>query len=480
LALVAAVALACGQPVGFSDVPTIPVGSISLLFGGDVMLGRGVEPLLRLDPSAPLQGIRAAVSGVDLALANLESPLTTAPHRRGPHALEADPDAAHSLAAAGFDAVSVANNHAADAGRGTVTDTAAALRTVDIVPVGTVSAGGVPVIQVEQVGGLRIALLAFHASGRPTSGIAAWTPSTARVAVESAARRAHVVAVSVHGGLPYRSTPDPFLTRVSGRLARWGADVVWCHGPHVAQPVRVIDPDGDGRVTVAATSLGNLLFDEQGIPGTDHGSILEVRVTAEGVVAYREGRIEIRSSRARLSGWTAPAGDAVAFDGGWWTPVVPIVVRERPSPVELLADLDPRWDVEAATLGDLDADGRDELVVTYRSGFRSWPSYEWLARPRATFRDVDGRAWHLAVLDEALRPRWIASVVIRPIGSLAACGDALAVGYRALDARATTSTGLWLWRAFGFSVPSNLPGPGTPGCADVDGDREPEPVITGR
>ncbi|HKZ75278.1 MAG TPA: CapA family protein, partial [Actinomycetota bacterium] len=86
-----------------------PVRAVRLLFAGDVMLGRGVAPIARADPEGLFAGVRFVVSRSDLAVANLESPLTTLPHlsEAGPNALEARPDSARLLAGAGFDAMSV-------------------------------------------------------------------------------------------------------------------------------------------------------------------------------------------------------------------------------------------------------------------------------------------------------------------------------------------------------------------------------------
>ena len=88
------------------------------LFAGDVMLGRGVAPVAAADPHALFAGVRDEISAADLAVANLESPLTLRRHLPafGPNALEARPASAALLRGAGFDALAIANNHAGDAG----------------------------------------------------------------------------------------------------------------------------------------------------------------------------------------------------------------------------------------------------------------------------------------------------------------------------------------------------------------------------
>ena len=112
----------------WAAVPAAAAGAspaVRIVFGGDVMLGRGVARLASASPAAVFAGIAVHLQTADLAVANLESPLTTRPHdpARGPNALEARPAAAKLLAAAGFDALALANNHAGDAGPQTVPDT---------------------------------------------------------------------------------------------------------------------------------------------------------------------------------------------------------------------------------------------------------------------------------------------------------------------------------------------------------------------
>jgi hypothetical protein len=440
------------------------------------MLGGGVEELWRTDPVAPIEGIRPVTRGADLAVANLESPLTDRPHQLGLDALEAPRAAASVLTAAGFDAMAVANNHAADAGPGTVADTVGALEAAGVVAVGRSVREGAEVVERD---GVEVALLAFHV-GPDVPGIAGWDPAAARAAVRDARLEADVVLTSIHGGIPYWRHPGRGFAAVARRLARAGADVVWGHGPHVAHPVRIVEHDG--RTSVIATSLGNLVFDPQGAPGTDRGLLLEVRATDQGVVAYRVGDVELSANRSRFTGWRPPLGEAVGFEGAWWNPLVavipvPVAAAGRP----LLTRLDPTWRVERALRGDVDGDGRAETVVLFRDPYVRREIHAAFVRPPGDLLiDAHGRVVRLAVYDAGLRPRWIASLVARPISDLAVCDGSLAVSYRRLDHPGVTGTGLWRWDLFGFVSFPSLDGPGEPGCADVDRDGLTEPVITRR
>jgi hypothetical protein len=469
IGLVAFAAGACANAAGGTAAPArTPVAR--LLFAGDVMLGRGVARTAAADPNTLLAGIRPQLSSADLTAANLESPLTKRPHlaARGPNALEADPSSARLLAAAGFDAMSIANNHAGDAGPATVSDTARALRAAGIVPLGT----GMRVVD---AGGLRVALLAFDATGAGPPGVARWDESRARVAVARARASADVVTVGVHGGAEYVTTADPYLTRIGRTLASWGVDVVWGQGAHVVQPIRLIDPDRDGRPTVLATGLGNLLFDQHA-PGTRRGAVLEVTVGRDGVRAYRVGTAGHEQGPVQFLGWRLPQGDAVALGDAWWA-LARLIVPVRQTHLHRVAGF--RGTVLDAALGDPNGDGRNDLVVAFRRPYSRTPVS--VLFPRRHLVDARGRSAHVGLYRPSdLRPRWVAGTLLRPVNAVAPCTGALAVGYSTLGGSGVVATGAWRWGGFGFVPLPDLARPGHPGCADVDGDGRLDPVVLER
>ena len=473
-------------PIGAPGDPSVEasaLGTVRLLFGGDVMLGRGVALAGAADPSVLLEGLRAVVEDADLAVANLESPLTSRPHdpAAGPNALEAVPTSAALLAAAGFDAMGLANNHAGDAGPGTVTDTLDALAAEGLAPLGAgVDAEAAFAPWVVEVAGVKVAFLAFDATGvgpradASSAGVAWWDEGLARAAVEEARAAADVVAVGLHGGAEYVPATDPGQRRIAGLLAGWGADVVWGHGPHVIQPIRTIDPDGDGRPTVVATSLGNLLFDQH-LPGTRRGALLEVLVGADGVRAVRVGTAEHRDGPAVFRDWRPPSGDAVLLAGSWWALARPI----EPEPLRRPASLEGfEGDLVDAALGDVDDDGRRDLVVAFRRPYRPTEVNVLVPDPLV---DALGRTAHVGLYRPGdLAPRWVAGTLLRPVGALAPCDGTLAVAYTSLNDEGVVAASAWRWGGFGFVPRPELAGSGTPACADVDGDGATDPLALER
>jgi poly-gamma-glutamate capsule biosynthesis protein CapA/YwtB (metallophosphatase superfamily) len=461
--------------------------SARLLFAGDVMLGRGVARIAAADPDGLFAPIRFQLSSPDLAVANLESPLTLRKHDPsfGPNALEARPTAARLLAAAGFDALSLANNHAGDAGPGTVSDTVRALEANGIVPVGAgASSAEAYRARIVAVNGLRVALLAFDASrqgpraGAGEPGVAWWDESLACEAVKKARSEADLVAVGIHGGAEYVPLTDLYLMRIGTLLARWGADIVWGQGPHVVQPVHLIDPDKDGRPTLVATSLGNFVFDQH-VPGTRRGAIVEVLADPTGLVAYRIGTTTHEQGPVEFRGWRPPRSDAAALDGAWWTLARPIAPVAEKRPRDLSAFERRKGDVTDAVLGDPDGDGRTDLVVAFRRPFA--PTRVGALVSRRQLEDRQGRSAHLGLYrPDNLRPRWVAGTLLRPVARLAACDGALAVAYSTLDNPRIVAAGAWRWGGFGFASLPDLPGPGIPACADVDHDGRLDPLVLER
>lgn len=235
-------------------------GPVTLVFGGDVALGRAVRgAIVPIGGGDPLGSARPVLSAADLATVNLETTLwdgdvsgegirLVAPARRG-----------RLLADAGIDLVSIANNHALDAGRAGLESTQRALSEVGVVAVGA----GDRVVR-REVRGTRVAFVAItdrmnaHTPVEDLAAIAYAPPRhLARRAAEliAEASDADVVVVLVHWGRELTPRASPREREAAHAMIHAGADLVIGHGPHVVHEVERY------RGGVIFYSLGNLVFD---------------------------------------------------------------------------------------------------------------------------------------------------------------------------------------------------------------------------
>jgi poly-gamma-glutamate synthesis protein (capsule biosynthesis protein) len=264
------------------------------------MLGRGVARALDGDWEAAFVQVspwlaEGGPSGQPpvFRLINLESPLTNARQIGQGYDLRAPPAAVAALHKAGIDAVSLANNHALDAGPEGMRETVDVLSAAGIAA-WTEQATIVPWVTSRRLGrtpGPVCAGLAFDDSVRPLD-----LPAAAG-AVSEAARLADVVIVSIHWGGEYQAAPSTRQQAIARALAEAGADVIAGHGPHVLQRVEWVDQ------TLVAYSLGNFLFDQPYPEDCRWGAIL--RVTLRG---GRAMAVEIVPTVAE-HGRVRPAGE---------------------------------------------------------------------------------------------------------------------------------------------------------------------------
>lgn len=288
-----------GPPSG-SPSPSVgetePLPGVDLTIVGDLMLVRGVpDGREALGPMADL--LRSA----DLAVGNLEQTLSTdGEPTQGGDSFGGSPADLDLLRRAGFDAVSLANNHLGDYGE------RALLQTVEQFAHGAVRAFGAgrtaraaarPVVLV--AGGTRFAFLGFNAIGE-TPMATATAPGALSVrmpprtgplqqadldrvtaAVRRAARVAEAVVVLPHWGTQYTHAPEPVQHQVARALVDAGADLVVGGHPHWVQGVEQV-----AGVPVLH-SLGNFVFDMDWEPQVMQGVVLETTWVAGELTTLR-------------------------------------------------------------------------------------------------------------------------------------------------------------------------------------------------
>ena len=259
----------------------------TLLAGGDVLLDltepEGVDPFTKVEPS---------LSSADVAIVNLEMAIT---ERGEPYDKEfvfrAPGSAALTLAGAGIDVVSLANNHILDFGSVGLEDTISVLDEVGILRPGAGAnnaeayAPRVLVLDNE----IRVAFVSASAiipggfsagAERPGIADAKWAIPRVLAAVRAAASGNDVVVVSIHWGVERATCPSQDQRGLAQQLIEAGANLILGHHPHVLQPIETFDR------TVIAYSLGNFAWHPRyGITG-DTG-VLEIFFDGPIVEGYQ-------------------------------------------------------------------------------------------------------------------------------------------------------------------------------------------------
>lgn len=254
-------------PVEPPAVTAIPApAALKIIAVGDIMLDGTARPVFsEKGYDHAFVQMRKYFDGAHVVFGNLEGPLTTGgkPEQEKTYVFRSPPDkVGQALKNAGFNVVSLANNHTLDYGAEGLAETLQALDTVGIAYAGAgmnLQDARRPVIL--QAAGKRVALLAYSLTlpenfyaGHTTPGTAFGHEAFVRADVEAARRQADVVLVSFHWGQEGKTTLREYQTRL-GRLAiDAGAVAVIGHHPHILQG---IERYKDG---VILYSLGNFTF----------------------------------------------------------------------------------------------------------------------------------------------------------------------------------------------------------------------------
>jgi poly-gamma-glutamate synthesis protein (capsule biosynthesis protein) len=283
---------------------------VTVTVTGDIMLGRGVAEAAGTSrsPAPALLPMRRRLAAADVTVGNLESTLSRAgAPRQGGDSFAAAPRVVRGLRAAGFDVLSLANNHTGDFGDRALVETVQRLRRARIAAFGA----GADAAQawrpaVLQRRGVRFGFFGFNAigetpaaaPGRPGAVSVSMPPRTGPLdraelraflrAVRRLDREVDVVVVMPHWGTQYTNRQLPVQATVAERLVAAGADVVVGGHPHWVQGVEMVD----GRLVVH--SLGNFVFDMDFMRETQEGLLLELTfwgrdLKAADFVPYRMG-----------------------------------------------------------------------------------------------------------------------------------------------------------------------------------------------
>jgi len=272
---------------------------LTLAVVGDIMLSRSVDRVIQGESwQVPFRSIPERIKAADLAFANLECPASFRgkpyPGKPADVTFRANPAALFGLKFAGFDVVSLANNHSNDYGPLALQDTLASLTALDIAACGAGSSNREarkPAILERR--GIRLAFLAYaepiwsvtEASDGPTPapGVAVIREENIIADIQEAAKGADGVLVSLHWGEEFQQTPREADRALARRLIDAGALAILGHHPHVLQGAEWY------RQGIILYSMGNFVFDMQADDTYDSAvAFINIKRIPAGAVPYTQ------------------------------------------------------------------------------------------------------------------------------------------------------------------------------------------------
>jgi len=247
--------------------------------------------------------LRPDLTKPDLLVGNLETTLSgKAAGYTGYPEFNAPDELAAALAAAGFDVLTTANNHALDRRERGVLHTLEVLDRHQILHTGTFNSpearDQILLVEKNQIS------LAFLAYTYGTNGIPIpkgkeylvnlIDPQVIEEDISRAKERgADVVVVALHFGDEYRRVPNNYQQQLADQVLRMGADIILGSHPHVVQPYelkKVITTDGTEKEGLVVYSLGNFISAQRG-DYKDLGVIFQVEL----MKSFPEEKVTIKA-----------------------------------------------------------------------------------------------------------------------------------------------------------------------------------------
>ena len=457
---------------GDREVPVldlIPAKKVSLIAVGDVMLSRSVDSAIKRhgDYKYPFLKTTDLLKSADITFGNLETAIT--PGRQvvsGEMMFRSDPEVVEGLNLAGFDILSLANNHSMNFGQQGIKDTFQYLNEAGIEYIGAgndKAEARQPVIF--EVKGLKFAFLAYtdtdvvpasYEASSSRAGNAFMNVAEMQEDVNGVKGSVDFVIISMHSGSEYVPGPNSRQTNFARQAVEAGTALVIGHHPHVTQTMEKYQ---DGYILY---SLGNFVFDQMWSEETRRGLIAEIIFNADGIQEFEFYPVVIEDyAQPRYANSTEEEEilNRLGFDLSkqpqhYWSNQAyqsgerkgiylagPNLFRQT----ELEFDLDGDGQLEKATIeneiayfykdnkiiwqseedwraenvlfGDIDNDDQDEFMVTYWKFGKYGPDYPfWLEE------NIDDWGNHLFIYkwqDNELKLFWGSSTLDQPIREMA-------------------------------------------------------------
>jgi hypothetical protein len=281
-------------PDEVSPTPAVEGNTVTLALVGDLLPAARVLELMKKNGyDYPFRMAKPLLEAADIAAGNLETPITTrgTPVEDKQYVFRGSPEAISAIKDAGFDYLSLANNHTLDYGWQGLSDTMDYLDDANLQHAGSgndddeafspayIDSNGMTVGFVSVT---RVVPEPSWKADRAHPGVAeAYSPDRAEAAIKEAKQNADIVVVMVHWGVERSDTPVAHQTDLAHRFVDAGADIVVGSHPHVLQGFEAY------KGKWIAYSLGNFVFSTTALSKTSETGVLNAECDKEGTCSLR-------------------------------------------------------------------------------------------------------------------------------------------------------------------------------------------------
>jgi len=239
----------------------------ALVAVGDIMLGRycNVQMLNNQNFKYPFLKTADLTSSAAISFGNLESPLVeNCPTTTTGMTFCTRPEAIEGLKFAGFDVLSLANNHILNYGQDGREQTTKLLNSNNILPSdpNNIAMPILSKVKGKQFNNISFGFLSFDLVTYPKTDVVE--------KVREATTKVDILIVSLHWGEEYQKEPAPWQKDLAHQIIDSGVKVIIGHHPHVTQPMETYH---NGLIFY---SLGNFVFDQPWSEETKKGEIAKI------------------------------------------------------------------------------------------------------------------------------------------------------------------------------------------------------------
>ena len=245
--------------------------------------------------TSQLEYIKPIIQDYDLAFYNQESILGGTELGLSDYPTFNSPwEFGDAMVDAGFNMVSLANNHTMDRGEKAILNSCEYWKNKDVLASGSYcSKEDSETVQIREKNGIKYTLLAYTYG---TNGISVpqgkdylvnlYSDEKAKSDIKKVRDKVDLLMVSMHWGTEYRTEPTEEQKRQAEYLSSLGVDIIIGTHPHVIQPITYIDD------TLVIYSLGNFISAQS--TNNDYNTMVELMTSIDVIKEEKDGEVTIK------------------------------------------------------------------------------------------------------------------------------------------------------------------------------------------